>query len=124
MIELLNGFSHDVVAIRAHGVLTSDDYDQLLVPAIESKLKDHATIKLWYEFGEQFEGISVETLWDDAKLGFFHLTDFSRIAIITDNDWLTSMAKVIACMVPCPVNVFSRQDLQLAQDWLMQVESV
>ncbi|QYJ84715.1 STAS/SEC14 domain-containing protein [Shewanella mesophila] len=121
MIELLSGFSHDVVAIRAHGVLTGDDYEQLLVPEIESKLKDHSTIKLWYEFSEQFEGISVETLWDDAKLGFFHLTDFSRVVIITDSDWLTNMAKVIACMVPCPVNVFSRQEVHLAQDWLMQV---
>ena len=27
------------------------------------------------EFSEGFEGVSVETLWDDAKLGFFHLTD-------------------------------------------------
>lgn len=122
MIELLDGFGHDVVAIKAHGVLTSDDYDELLVPAIEAKLKDHSTIKLWYEFSDQFEGISVDTLWDDAKLGFFHLTDFSRVVIITDSDWIASMAKVIACMIPCPVKIFPRQELELAQDWLVRVD--
>ncbi len=124
MIELLEGFAHDVVAVKARGVLSSEDYEQKLVPAIEAKLQDHSTIKLWYEFSEEFEGISVETLWDDAKLGFFHLTDFSRVAIICDQEWLINMAKVIACMSPCPVQVFSLQDSSLAQDWLAETDDV
>ncbi|WP_394229488.1 SpoIIAA family protein [Shewanella colwelliana] len=119
MIQLLDGFHHDVVAIKVLGVLTSEDYEQHLLPAIEAKLMDHATIKLWYEFSEGFEGVSVETLWDDAKLGFFHLTDFSRVAIITDNDLVANTASVLAYMVPCPVKVFSRMEVENAQDWIL-----
>ncbi|MCE9678633.1 STAS/SEC14 domain-containing protein [Shewanella sp. AS1] len=124
MIELLDGFSHDVLAIRVQGILSSDDYDRALVPAIEAKLTDHATIKLWYEFGEQFEGVAIETLWDDAKLGLFHLTDFSRVAIITDNENLMNMAKLFAYMAPCPVAVFSRQKTSQAYRWLNAVAVV
>ncbi|MCG9696859.1 STAS/SEC14 domain-containing protein [Shewanella sp. Isolate11] len=124
MIELLEGFEHDVVAIKARGVLSSDDYQQKLVPEIESKLKDHSTIKLWYEFSDQFEGISVETLWDDAKLGLFHLTDFSRVAIISDSEWITNMAKLLACMAPCPVQIFSKEHLPQALHWLTEADTV
>lgn len=120
MIELLDGFSHEVIAMKVDGVLTSDDYNQRLLPAIETKLKDHATIKLWYELGEDFEGVSVETLWDDAKLAFFHLTDFSRVVIITGRD--ARMASVLACMVPCPVKVFARDDRHAARQWLADQE--
>ncbi|MCG9746735.1 STAS/SEC14 domain-containing protein [Shewanella sp. Isolate8] len=118
MIELLSGFHHDIVAVKARGVLSRADYDETLVPAIESKLQDHSTIKLWYEFSEAFEGVSVETLWDDAKLGFFHLTDFSRVAIITDSEWVAKTAKVMAYMAPCPVKVFARQAADEALRWL------
>ncbi|WP_110458044.1 STAS/SEC14 domain-containing protein [Shewanella algidipiscicola] len=120
MIELLDGFSHEVIAMKVDGVLTSDDYNQRLLPAIETKLKDHATIKLWYELGEHFEGVSVETLWDDAKLAFFHLTDFSRVVIITGRD--ARMASVLACMVPCPVKVFERDNRDAARQWLADQE--
>lgn len=116
MIELLEGFSHEVVAIKVYGVLTSDDFNQQLLPAIETKLKDHATIKLWYELSADFEGVSVETLWDEAKLGFFHLMDFSRVAIITSGE--LPMATVLACMVPCPVKVFQHDNRLAARQWL------
>ncbi|WP_299789108.1 STAS/SEC14 domain-containing protein [uncultured Shewanella sp.] len=120
MLELLSGFDHDTVAIRASGVVTADDYDQHLLPVIEEKLKDHASIKLWYEFDERFEGISVGTLWDDAKLGLFHLTDFYRVAFITDSRMVSGMAHALAYMIPCPVRVFERSDLGLAVQWLKE----
>lgn len=118
MIQLLSGFDDDVVAVKAQGVLTRADYQDKLVPAIETKLQDHSSIKLWYEFSEAFEGFSVETLWDDAKLGFFHLTDFTRVAIITDKEWVANTAKVMAYMAPCPVKVFARQDVTEAMQWI------
>lgn len=118
MLEILDGFNHDTVAIKASGIVTGDDYDSRLLPAIEGRLKDHASIKLWYEFEDSFKGISVETLWDDAMLGFFHLTDFSRVVIITDSDWIRSMAKTLSYMIPCPVKVFDKQESHLAVEWI------
>ncbi|NRD74420.1 STAS/SEC14 domain-containing protein [Shewanella sp. VB17] len=120
MIELLNGFDHDTVAIRASGIVTGDDYDQQLLPIIENKLKDHASIKLWYEFDDKFKGVTVGTLWDDAKIGLFHLTDFYRVAIITDSQRVAGMANVLSYMIPCPVKVFEKSDTADASDWMRE----
>lgn len=123
MLKLLSGFDHDTVAIRASGVVTGEDYDQDLLPVIEEKLKDHACIKLWYEFDEAFEGISVGTLWDDAKLGLFHLTDFYRVAFITDSRLVAGMANALAYMIPCPVKVFERSETEQALQWMKESET-
>ncbi len=123
MLELLNGFDHDTVAIRASGVVTGADYDEHLLPIIEEKLKDHACIKLWYEFDDAFEGISVGTLWDDAKLGLFHLTDFYRVVFITDSRLVAGMAHALAYMIPCPVKVFERSEAGLATQWINETET-
>ncbi|MBW8183902.1 MULTISPECIES: STAS/SEC14 domain-containing protein [Shewanella] len=120
MLELLNGFDHDTVAIRATGVVTGKDYDQQLMPVIEDKLKDHASIKLWYEFDDKFEGVTVGTLWDDAKIGLFHLNDFYRVAIITDSQLVAGMANTLAYMIPCPVKVFARSEASEATHWMKE----
>ena len=117
MLQIVPGFEHDTVAIVASGVVSGDDYEQLLLPVIEEKLKDHASIRFWYEFGQDFKGMSVGALWDDAMLGLFHLSDFSRIAIIVDDNVMRAFASVLAAMIPCPVKVFSLAEYDEAKAW-------
>ncbi|MCE9687469.1 STAS/SEC14 domain-containing protein [Shewanella sp. AS16] len=123
MLELKTGFEHDTVAVRASGVISAQDYEAVLLPAIEAKLRDHASIRLWYEFSEQFEGISVGALWDDAVLGLFHLNDFSRIAIVADDPLMRTMAKTLASMIPCSVRVFGLAERVDAKLWFEQTPS-
>ncbi|WP_226684606.1 SpoIIAA family protein [Shewanella indica] len=118
MLTLLSGFDDNTVAVRASGIVSSEDYDAVLLPAVESKLREHVLIKLWYEYGADFEGISLQAVWDDACLGLFHLQDFSRIAVITDSSVIEGMAQTLALMIPCPVFVFPRTELAKARAWL------
>jgi hypothetical protein len=118
MLTLLPGFAHDTVAVKASGLVSGKDYDDILVPAIEEKLTDHASVRLWYEFGADFRGFSVAALWDDAKLGLFHLGDFSRVAIIADDTLMKGMAHALSWMIPCPVKVFGLAEQEVARKWL------
>ncbi|GGE63943.1 STAS/SEC14 domain-containing protein [Shewanella carassii] len=118
MLTLLSGFDDNTVAVRVSGVISAEDYAVVLLPAIESKLRDHVLIKLWYEYGADFEGISLQALWDDLCLGLFHLQDFSRIAVITDSVATEGMARTMALMIPCPVAVFPRDEMVRGRAWL------
>ena len=117
MLKLVSGFEHDTVAVVASGIVSGEDYEQLLLPVIESKLHDHASIRFWYEFSHDFKGITVSALWDDALLGLFHLSDFSKIAIVVDDKLMAAMAHTLACMVPCPAKVFGLQEYDIAKQW-------
>lgn len=120
MLTLLKDFPHDTVAVLAQDVLSSADYEQVLQPCIERTLQDHASIRLWYEFDTGFKGITVGTLWNDAMLGFFHLSDFSRIVVLADDTLMRGMAQTLAGMIPCPVKVFPLAQREQAKAWLQQ----
>lgn len=120
MLTISSSYAHDILAVVASGRVTHQDFESYLVPAIEAKLQDHASIRLWYEFAPDFEGVSIGALWDDAVLGLFHFNDFSRVVMIADEGKIGSMVNALACMLPCPVGIFAVDAASQAKIWLNQ----
>ena len=56
MIEQIANLPDNVVGFLAKDEVTSDDYQQRLVPAIERALAAHDKIRLLYVFGGDFTG--------------------------------------------------------------------
>jgi hypothetical protein len=75
---LLDGYPDNVVALRAEGVITHDDYEQTLIPIIEERISALGKIGLLYWCGQEFEGFSAGAMWDEARFGLTHLGDFSN----------------------------------------------
>jgi uncharacterized protein YlzI (FlbEa/FlbD family) len=57
MIENIESFPDNVVALVAKGQVTKKDYEQVLIPKVEAALKRHDKIRLYYELGSQFSGV-------------------------------------------------------------------
>jgi hypothetical protein len=47
MIELIPGLPDYVLGIRANGEVTGDDYERILIPAIEQHLEKRSKIRLF-----------------------------------------------------------------------------
>ncbi|GIU05643.1 STAS/SEC14 domain-containing protein [Shewanella morhuae] len=120
MLAVSMGHADDILVIVASGCVSREDVESNLIPAIEPKLQDHASIRLWYEFTSEFEGISVGALWDDAVLGLFHFSDFSRAVMLVNDVRMNTMVATLACMLPCPVKVFAIHENLPAKVWLDQ----
>jgi len=121
MIEITSGTLDNLIIAVAHGKVTGYDYDIVLAPAIEAKLKIHKRIRLLYQLADDFHGFSAEAFWDDAKLGFEHLTTFEAIAVVTDVHWIADAAKFFGAFLKCPVKVFPNADLPAAKEWVATV---
>src|SRR5579872_3105621 len=106
MITVLSGFPDDVVAVRATGRVTRDDYAQVLVPAIERALSSHKKLSCYYELAPEMQGFDVGAMWEDARVGIAHLTRWERIAVVTDVEWLRTAANLFRFLVPAAVRVF------------------
>ncbi len=115
---LINDMPDDVLAIKATGQITSRDYEQTLMPLMEKKLKDHKKLKMLFYAGPDFEGYSAGAMWDDAKLGLMHFTDFSKIAVVTDVGWVRMGIKLFAPFFPAQVHLFSNAELNDAKAWI------
>ena len=57
MIEPLAGFRESVLAFACHGRVTRSDYENVLIPAIQRVLSNHAKARLYYETSADFTGI-------------------------------------------------------------------
>jgi hypothetical protein len=118
MIELLSGFPENVLAIEAKGEVTGEDYEQVLIPAVERQLTGHEKIRLLYLLGSEFDGYSAAAMWDDARVGMGHPFSWERIAVVTDHDGYRRLVKGFGFLVPGEIRVFDIAELDAARDWI------
>jgi hypothetical protein len=118
---VLEGYPDDVVAIRAEGIITRDDYEKTLIPLLEEKIKSQGKIKMLYWCGEEFKGFSAGAMWDDARFGLMHLSDLAGVAMVTDVEWLRMSVKMFSPLMPVPVQVFHNAEIEDAKQWICQL---
>lgn len=114
----IEGLPSDVVAFDARGLITARDYRDHLVPLVDAKLKTHAKLKLLMLVGPYFDGYSAGALWDDARFGLQHYTAFSKIALVSDVEWVRHSAKLFGSLMPSEVMVFDLDQLEDAKAWI------
>ena len=119
MIKLIPGLPDNVLGFEASGSVTAEDYESVLIPAVEKKLTEQKKIRLLYYLGSDFSDFEFGAMWDDAKIGLQHLTAWERIAVVTDIDWIRGAVKIFGFAMPGKVCVFENNDLEKAKEWLI-----
>lgn len=120
MIEPLQGFADNVIAVECRGHVTRADYDSVLIPLVEAKLRAHEKLRLYYRAGPQFDGIDPAAMLEDARVGLAHFSRWERAAIVTDIEWLRIATKVFGFLMPCPVKCFPTAQEPEARRWIAE----
>jgi len=120
MIETIAGLPEGTLGFSFSGRITGEDYDSVLVPAIDRAIETHDRIKVLMVFGEGFEGYDLAAVWDDARLGLRHWRGFERIAVVSGVPWLRTAVRAMGVALPCPVRLFAVGDEQEARRWLAE----
>ena len=123
MLEIISGLPDNVLGFTAKGKVTSEDYETILIPAVEKKLKSHEKVCLLYNLGDEFEGFAAGAMWDDAKVGLAHITKWDKIAIVTDVNWIEKAGKIFGFAIETmsvtgDVKVFHNAELDQANEWI------
>ena len=118
MMQLIDGLPDNVVGVRGIGEVEDDDYEDVLVPAIDAARARHDKIRLLYVLGPEFTGYDAEAVWDDTKLGARTFTDYDKIAVVTDTRWLQRTVKAFGWIIPGEVRVFHVEGLDDATAWI------
>ncbi len=120
MLKLIQDMPDNVVAVSADGKVTGEDYEKVLIPAIEEKLKKHDKIRMLYMLGPEYAGFTADAVWDDAKVGIRHMTAFEKVAVVSDVNWIVHATKFFSFMMPCQVKVFGNDKLDEAKGWIRE----
>jgi len=116
MLRPLPDLPPGVIGFDAVGELHSDDYRDVLRPAIEAAA-DAGPVHLVYVLGPEFSGYSAGATWEDTKLGLGHLTAFERTAVVTDVGWVEHLVSGFGWMVPGKLRRFPLAEQADAVRW-------
>ncbi len=118
MIEVISGLPDHVIGIEAKGKVTRSDYETVIIPLVEEKLKRHKKINFLYYIGDEFSGTDTEAMWADAKAGLRHINAWKKIALVTNVDWIRWAVKLLEVIMPGHVKVFANDQLPEARVWI------
>ena len=116
-IKELNGNN---IGFEAKGVVTGDDYEKIMIPAIKKVVSKYDKINFLYHIGKEFESYDLKALYNDSKVGFSYLFDFNKIAVVTDKEWVKNLVKAFTPFYPAKIKVFDEEQYHDAIEWLNQ----
>ena len=118
MVERLNGFHANVLAFACHGRVSREDYETVLVPAVEEALRFHDRIRLYDEVAADFAGIEPGAVMEDMKVGVEHLSRWDRLALVSDVEWIRDMVRAFGFLLPGCLRVFHLTEATEARNWI------
>ncbi|HZK97193.1 MAG TPA: STAS/SEC14 domain-containing protein [Prolixibacteraceae bacterium] len=120
MLILMNDLPDNVLGVSAEGKITGIDYETVLIPVLEEKLKANKKIRMIYQLGNDFSGFDMSALLDDAKMGMKHLSAWDRIALVSDHEMINSFAKFFGYLMTCELRIFKNDELEEAKKWISE----
>ncbi|MGH8688485.1 MAG: STAS/SEC14 domain-containing protein [Burkholderiales bacterium] len=118
MLTLLKDLPDNTVGVSASGQVTAEDYETVLIPAVEAALGRHGKVRFLYELGAEFKGFAANAMWQDMKVGFAHFRKWEKVAVVTDVGWVAHAVGLFQFVMPCPVKAFSLKDAAEARAWI------
>ena len=119
MLERIADLPDNVLGFVAKGTLTSADYDQVLLPAVDAALAHHPKVRLLYVLGEEFDGLTGGAIWSDARVGVGHATRWERVAVVTDKEWVRQAVSLFGYLMPGEMQGYPTAALPEARAWVV-----
>ncbi len=114
MIEIISESDSNVIALKARGTLSHQDYQEVLIPKLENLIQKFGKARVLLDLSEDFHGWDEDAMWDDTKFGIDHRNDFEKLAIIGDIDWYKWDVRLVDVIESCPVVVFRAGEFRKA----------
>jgi len=108
------------IELELTGQVSREDYETILIPAIEAALTAQDQLRILVVMGEGFEGFDLGAAWADIQMGLTHWRGFDRIAVVAAAGWIKTGVRIMAPLMPCPVQLFAPPEADEARRWLRQ----
>jgi hypothetical protein len=113
-----------VVAFRAAGTLTAEDYDRMTAE-IDRQLSEHERVALFADMtglhGMSLDALARDLRYSTGKLG--ELGRIDRVAVVTEKGWLRAWTRLAWMLVPrSTVRTFESSERDAALAWTAELQ--
>lgn len=116
MLRPIADLPDGVLGFEATGEIQASDYRDVLMPAVREVWERGDEVRIVLVF-ERWDGMSSGAAWEDLKVGMKHLTKWKRIALVTDLDWMITVASLFGWMTPGDFKRFPVAEREQAIVW-------
>ena len=117
MIEKLEGAPDGVVAFKAVGEVSVEDYTQTLKPAFDAAVAAGGKIRAVLLLGPEFTGYSSGAKLEDLGLGLSFIRKWERCAVVTDAQWIIDLMRRFGWVLGKRFRRFPVTELPQAMEW-------
>lgn len=118
MIKVLPESTGNILVLRAVGKLTDQDYKDVLIPRLDSIIREHGKARLLLDLGDDFQGWEAAALWDDTRFGLTHKNDFEKMGVIGGPKWLDWGLQLATMVISGEIRSFSPGEREEALTWI------
>ncbi len=118
MMEYLEGFPHDVLAVIWHDNLGPDDRRARLAPERRDRIAGRHDVRLFARYADRQN--TRRPRIEDLTRGFGQWRDFGRIAIVTDDASVRIAVQFFGQFFHGPIRVFSNAQGERARAWVRE----
>ena len=124
MVKVINNIGQNVIGFELSGVVTGEDYEKKLIPAIKTKLQSTNKVSVLYHVTKDFDSYELKAIFDDAKAGLEFFNNWEKIAVVSDIEWILNGVKIFAFTVSGKVKTFHNFEVEEAKKWLLEDEEL
>lgn len=106
----------NLINVAVLGEFTLADYREFEEHVLH-KLKFDGKVNLLFDFRDMIN-YTLDVAWEEIKFSREHARDFGKIAVVTDNQWMTWSAWISNLFVETDIRVF--QDYDEARQWVTE----
>lgn len=120
MLELIPGLPEHVVGVRATGEVHKDDLETVLIPALDRQVEQYDAIYYLLLLETDIRNWDLGAWISDAKAGIKHLTKWTKIAVVTDQENVQRFTDLFSKITPGEARGYPLAALETAKAWLAQ----
>ena|SRR5215217_6096075 len=117
MIAKLQNIPENVAAFEASGIVTKSDFENVVFPTVEEKVKLFNELNYLLYLNTSVEDFTFKAWLQDLLLGIKNLTKWNRCAIITDNNTVQNFTEIFSILMPGEFRSFPKNKLENAIFW-------
>ncbi len=118
MLTQIHDLPSKVVGVKATGVVSKEDYEKVLLPAMEDLYKRTGSVSLLLQLETEVHNYTTGAWLEDAKLGLRYFAKWHKVAIVSRSKHIRSFTNTLGLLVPGTYKGFLLTDLVEAKRWV------
>ncbi|WP_207532503.1 STAS/SEC14 domain-containing protein [Desertivirga arenae] len=118
MVELLEDFPEHVVAYKASGAISKEEYTEIIMQRVNEVAEEFGMINFIVRLETDMDNYSIGAFFNYVKISFQHFSKWKRMAIVSDERWLRMAYETLSLLVPGVIKTYPLGRFKEAKTWV------